>query len=58
VLGPNALEPRTLLAALARETAQMRTGTLVTQIAFRHPTLLAAEALTVDRIAGAGSTRN
>jgi alkanesulfonate monooxygenase SsuD/methylene tetrahydromethanopterin reductase-like flavin-dependent oxidoreductase (luciferase family) len=52
LLVPDALEPWTLLAALARETSRMRIGTLVTQIPFRHPTLLAAEAITVDRIAG------
>jgi alkanesulfonate monooxygenase SsuD/methylene tetrahydromethanopterin reductase-like flavin-dependent oxidoreductase (luciferase family) len=52
LLVPHALEPWTLLAALARETSRMRIGTLVTQIPFRHPTLLAAEANTVDRISG------
>jgi alkanesulfonate monooxygenase SsuD/methylene tetrahydromethanopterin reductase-like flavin-dependent oxidoreductase (luciferase family) len=52
LMAPDALEPWTLLAALARETSRMRIGTLVTQIPFRHPTLLAAEAITVDRISG------
>lgn len=45
-------EPWTLLAALARETSRLRIGTLVTHIAFRHPTLLAAQALTVDHLSG------
>lgn len=43
-------EPWTLLAALARETSRIRIGTLITQIAFRHPTLLAAQALTLDHL--------
>ncbi len=43
-------EPWTLLAALARETSRLRIGTLITQIAFRHPTLLAAQALTLDHL--------
>lgn len=38
------------LAALARETARMRIGTLVTVLALRHPALLAAQALSVDHI--------
>lgn len=45
-------EPWTLLAALARETSRLRIGTLVTHIAFRHPTVLAAQALTVDHLSG------
>lgn len=43
-------EPWALLAALARETTSLRIGTLVTHIAFRHPTLLAAQVLTVDHL--------
>jgi alkanesulfonate monooxygenase SsuD/methylene tetrahydromethanopterin reductase-like flavin-dependent oxidoreductase (luciferase family) len=43
-------EPWTLLAALAREVRRLRIGTLITHIAFRHPTLLAAETLTLDRL--------
>lgn len=50
LMGPYEFEPWTLLAALARETSRIRIGTLVTQIPFRHPTLLAAQAITVDRI--------
>lgn len=45
-------EPWTLLAALSQETTRLRIGTLVTHIAFRHPTVLAAQALTVDHVSG------
>jgi alkanesulfonate monooxygenase SsuD/methylene tetrahydromethanopterin reductase-like flavin-dependent oxidoreductase (luciferase family) len=40
----------TLLAALARETTRIRVGTLVTQIIYRHPVVLAAQAISLDRI--------
>lgn len=50
--GAISLEAYTLLGALARETTRVRIGTLVTPIAFRHPTLLAMHALTVDHISG------
>ncbi len=43
-------EPWTLLAAVARETTRIRLGTMVTAITFRHPSLLAAQALTVDHL--------
>lgn len=43
-------EPWTLLAALARETTTIRLGTMVTAITFRHPSLLAAQALTLDHL--------
>jgi alkanesulfonate monooxygenase SsuD/methylene tetrahydromethanopterin reductase-like flavin-dependent oxidoreductase (luciferase family) len=54
----------TLLAALARETSRIRLGTLVTQIIYRHPVLLAAQAISLDRVSdgrfdlgvGAGGT--
>ena len=42
----------TLLAALARETSRIRVGTLVTQIPYRHPVLLAAQAITLDHVSG------
>lgn len=45
-------EAWTVLAALARETTRMRVGTLVTILPFRHPALLAAQAIAVDRISG------
>jgi alkanesulfonate monooxygenase SsuD/methylene tetrahydromethanopterin reductase-like flavin-dependent oxidoreductase (luciferase family) len=43
-------EPWSLLGALASTTSRLRIGTLVSQITFRHPVLLAAQAITVDRI--------
>jgi alkanesulfonate monooxygenase SsuD/methylene tetrahydromethanopterin reductase-like flavin-dependent oxidoreductase (luciferase family) len=45
-------EAWTLLTALAQVTSRIRIGTLVTQIAFRHPALLAAQAISVDHISG------
>lgn len=43
-------ETWTLLASIARTTRRARIGSLVTVIMARHPTLLAASALTVDHI--------
>jgi alkanesulfonate monooxygenase SsuD/methylene tetrahydromethanopterin reductase-like flavin-dependent oxidoreductase (luciferase family) len=43
-------EPWTLLGALARDTTRIRLGTMVSAITFRHPTFLAAQALTLDQI--------
>ena len=40
----------TLLAALAARTTTIRVGTLVTNIIYRNPALLARQALTVDHI--------
>lgn len=45
-------EAWTALGALARETSRIRIGTLVSTIAFRHPTFLAAQAITVDHLSG------
>ncbi len=45
-------EPWTLLAALARDTNRLRLGTMVTVTTFRHPSLLAAQVLTVDHLSG------
>jgi len=42
-------EPWTRLAALAQATSHLQIGTLVTTIIARPPTLVAAEALTVDQ---------
>lgn len=43
-------EAYTLLAAAATRTSRIRLGTLVSSITFRHPALLAKEALTIDHI--------
>ena len=45
-------EAWSLLGALASIPSRLRVGTLVSQITFRHPVLLAAQAITVDRISG------
>ena len=47
--GPS-LEAWTLLAGLARETSRVRLGTLVTGMTHRHPSVLAAEVVTVDHL--------
>ncbi len=44
------LEGWTLLAGLAANTSRIRLGTLVTGITYRHPSILATEAVTVDHI--------
>lgn len=50
--GAIAFEAYTLLAALARETSRVRIGALVTPIPFRHPTMLAMHAMTVEHLSG------
>lgn len=49
--GPS-LEGWTLLAGLARETRQVRLGTLVTGMTYRHPSVLATQVVTVDHLSG------
>jgi len=44
------LEGWTVLAGLAAQTSRIRLGTLVSGITYRHPSVLATEAVTVDQI--------
>ena len=44
------LEAWTLLSALAMGTTRIRLGTLVSGMTYRHPAVLAAEAVTVDHV--------
>jgi alkanesulfonate monooxygenase SsuD/methylene tetrahydromethanopterin reductase-like flavin-dependent oxidoreductase (luciferase family) len=46
------LDGWSLLAALATHTARIRVGTLVTNFIYRHPALIAKQALTVDHLSG------
>jgi F420-dependent oxidoreductase-like protein len=47
-----ALDAWTTLAALAQATERVRLGTLVSPVTFRHPSVLAKSAATVDQISG------
>src|SRR2546429_8842354 len=42
------MEGWTLLAGLAAKTSRIRLGVLVTGVTYRHPSILAAEAVTID----------
>src|SRR5256885_14165346 len=44
------MEGWTLLAGLAAKTSRIRLGVLVTGVTYRHPSILAAEAVTIDHI--------
>ena len=44
------MEAWTLLAALAASTERIRLGALVTGVTYRHPSVLATEAVTVDQV--------
>ena len=48
--GGPCLEGWTLLAGLAAQTSRIRLGTLVTGMTYRHPSVLATQAVTVDQI--------
>lgn len=48
--GGPCLEGWTLLAGLAAQTSRIRLGTLVSGMTYRHPSVLASEAVTVDHI--------
>lgn len=51
--GPgNCFEGMTTLAALASATSRVRLGLLVTGVTYRHPSVLAAEAVTIDHASG------
>jgi len=43
-------EAWTILAGLVEKVSRLRVGTLVTQITFRHPAVLAAQAITLDHL--------
>jgi alkanesulfonate monooxygenase SsuD/methylene tetrahydromethanopterin reductase-like flavin-dependent oxidoreductase (luciferase family) len=46
------LEAQTTLAAIAASTSRINIGTLVTNITYRNPAVLAKESITIDHISG------
>ena len=50
--GRTASDAWTLLGALAGRTTRLRLGTLVSPVTFRHPSVLAKAAATVDHVSG------
>lgn len=46
------LEAWTVMAGLAETTSKIRLGTLVTNIVYRHPAVIAKQAVTVDQMSG------
>ncbi len=50
-VGP-CFEAYTALAALAAATTRIRLGVLVTGVTYRHPSVFAAEAITIDHVSG------
>ncbi|HEY6672845.1 MAG TPA: LLM class flavin-dependent oxidoreductase [Solirubrobacterales bacterium] len=48
------LDALTTLAGLAASTDTLRVGTLVSPVTFRHPSVLAKSAATIDQISGGG----
>jgi F420-dependent oxidoreductase-like protein len=44
------MEAYTLMSALAASTERIRLGALVTGVTYRHPSILAAEAATIDQV--------
>src|SRR5689334_17585970 len=51
-IGRGSLDAWTTLAAIAARTERIRLGTMVSPATFRHPSVLANAALTVDHISG------
>jgi alkanesulfonate monooxygenase SsuD/methylene tetrahydromethanopterin reductase-like flavin-dependent oxidoreductase (luciferase family) len=52
--GRGSLDAWSVIAALAAITSNLRLGTLVSPVTFRHPSVLAKCAVTADHIAGGG----
>ena len=48
--GGPCMEAYTLMSALAASTERIRLGALVTGVTYRHPSILATEAATIDQV--------